>query len=227
MAEIEKLIPNYPKLRKDMKDKTGQTLSYYKGLIEGCSIGHYVPAYNYDDYYHFDVLKANSTEMVHPNVSADVTDFNAPQSLFFWYKQMDDKCQFKFKERSMPDHPADPSVEPIQYFLETPITQKVPSTDSFKDWPLKQRPFLVDFDYVPQNPHMFQPKRTFHHEENLDFWVSPRMHIRYIRGWLTGVLYCDTFQIETILIAKEVGGPWNSDGVNKPYGIEFEMRVRL
>ena len=77
MAEIEKLIPNYPKLRKDMKDKTGQTLSYYKGLIEGCSIGHYVPAYNYDDYYHFDVLKANSTERVHPNVSADVTDFNA------------------------------------------------------------------------------------------------------------------------------------------------------
>ena len=74
---------------------------------------------------------------------------------------------------------------------------------------------------------MFQPKRTFHHEENLDFWVSPRMHIRYIRGWLTGVLYCDCFQIETILIAKEVGGPWNTDGVNKPYGIEFEMRVRL
>lgn len=74
---------------------------------------------------------------------------------------------------------------------------------------------------------MFQPKRTFHHEENLDFWVSPRMHIRYIKGWLTGVLYCDCFQIETILIAKEVGGPWNTDGVNKPYGIEFEMRVRL
>ena len=51
MAEIEKLIPNYSKLRVDVKDKTGQTLSYYRGLIEGCSIGHYVPAYNYNDYY--------------------------------------------------------------------------------------------------------------------------------------------------------------------------------
>ena len=74
---------------------------------------------------------------------------------------------------------------------------------------------------------MFQPKRTFNHEENIDFWVSPRMHIRYIKLWLTGVLYCDTFTIETILISKEVGGPWNTEGINKPYGIEFEMRVRL
>lgn len=78
MTEIEKLIPNYPKLRVDIKDKTGQTLSYFSGLIEGCSIGHYVPAYNYDDYYQFDFLKANSTEMVHPNISDDVTDYNAP-----------------------------------------------------------------------------------------------------------------------------------------------------
>lgn len=86
MAEIELLIPNYQKLRVDIKDKTGQTLSYYRGLIEGCSIGHFVPSYNYDDYYKFDYLKANSKEMIHPNVSADVIDYNAPQSLFFWYK---------------------------------------------------------------------------------------------------------------------------------------------
>ena len=85
----------------------------------------------------------------------------------------------------------------------------------------------MDYEYVPKNPHMFQPKRTFHHEVNHDYWVSPRMHIRYQKMWLSGVMYCDTFQIETILIGKEVGGPWNMDGVNKPYGIEFEMRVRL
>jgi len=51
MGQIEKLIPNYAKLRCDMKDKSGQTLSYFKGLIEGVSIGHYVPAYNYDEYF--------------------------------------------------------------------------------------------------------------------------------------------------------------------------------
>lgn len=99
MTEIEQMIPNYSKLRVDMKDKSGQTLSYYKGLIEGCSIGHYVPSYNYYDYYKFDYLKANSTDMVHPNISSDVEDHDAPQSLFFWYKQMDDKCKFIYKER--------------------------------------------------------------------------------------------------------------------------------
>lgn len=95
MKEIEKLIPNYHKLKVDMKDKTGQTLTYFKGLIEGCSIGHYVPSYHFFDYYKFDCLRASSTEIVHPNISDDVTDHNAPQSLYFWFKQMDDKCEFK------------------------------------------------------------------------------------------------------------------------------------
>ena len=119
-----------------MKDNSGQTLSYFRGHIEGCSIGHYVPAYNFDDYYKFDYLKANSKEIVHPNISADVTDAEAPQSLFFWYKQMDDKCNFHFKERIRPEHPADPRKEPIQYFLDTPITENVPGTDLFREWPL-------------------------------------------------------------------------------------------
>ena len=136
MLQIEKLIPNYAKLRVDMKDNTGQTLSYFRGLIEGCSIGHYVPSYNYDDYYAFDYLRANSKEIVHPNVSVDVTDHSAPQSLFFWYKQMDDKCKFVHKDRVKPQHPVDPRVEPIQYFLDTPITEKVPSTELFREWPL-------------------------------------------------------------------------------------------
>lgn len=74
---------------------------------------------------------------MHPSISDDVKDYNAPQSLFFWYKQMDDKCLFKYKERVMPQHPANPKEEPIQYFLDTPVTKKVPSTELFKDWPLK------------------------------------------------------------------------------------------
>ena len=198
MKQIENLIPNYVKLKKDQKDETGQTLSYFKGLIEGCSIGHYIPSYHFDDYYEFYCLKASSTELVHPNISADVTNYEAPQSLFFWYKQMDDKCDFRFRERKKASEPTDPACDPIQYFLNTPITEKVPTTNEFENWSLEETAFYVDFDYVPKKPHMFQPKRTFHHEMNLDYFVSPRMHIRYTRMTLSGVLYCDTFQIETI-----------------------------
>lgn len=100
-------------------------------------------------------------------------------------------------------------MEPIQYFLDTPVTEKVPSVEMFENWPLEQKSFMTDFDMVPKNPHFYQPRRSYQHEVNYDYFVSPRMHIRYVRMWLTGIMYCDCFQVETIFIAKEVGGPWN------------------
>ena len=59
---------------------------------------------------------------------------------------MDDKCKFNYRERNMPAHPVDPKVEPIQYFLDNPVTKKVPNIDQFKDWPLQQRAFFLDYD---------------------------------------------------------------------------------
>ena len=93
MSEIEKIVPHYSLLRQDMKDKTGQTLSYFKGVIEGCSIGHYIPSYHFDNYHEYDCLSVNKSE--HPCPSEDFADHVSPISLFMWYKQMDDKVNFR------------------------------------------------------------------------------------------------------------------------------------
>ena len=45
-------------------------------MIEGCSIGHLVPAYFYDTFYKFDCLAASKSG--HPCVSQEVKDHSAP-----------------------------------------------------------------------------------------------------------------------------------------------------
>ena len=56
---------------------------------------------------------------------------------------------------------------------------------------------------------MFQPKKSWHTENNKDYFVSPRMHIRYNECITRGVMYGDCFIVQTLYIGKEVGGPWN------------------
>lgn len=208
LRQIEGLIPHFQQLRHNHKDKQGQTLTYYSGMVEGCSIGHLVPAYFYDGFYKFDCLAAGKSG--HPCVSQEVVDRDAPQSLHFWYKQMEDKVNFRTTHYTQWDRrPQDPKADPLQYYLDTPTTESVPKASDFADWPLKRDAFLVEYDYVPKKRVMFQPKKTANHEQNIDFYVSPRMFIRYSRVWVTDVMYSDCFEFEAIAIAKEVGGVWN------------------
>lgn len=51
LRQIEQLIPHFQQLRHNHKDKQGQTLTYYSGMVEGCSIGHLVPSYFYDGFF--------------------------------------------------------------------------------------------------------------------------------------------------------------------------------
>jgi hypothetical protein len=56
---------------------------------------------------------------------------------------------------------------------------------------------------------MFQPKKSWHTEYNKDYFVSPRMHIRFNECIVRGVMYGDCISVQTIYIGKEVGGPWS------------------
>lgn len=84
MKEIELLIPNYPLLRQDIKDKRGQTLSYFKEFMKGCSLSHYITASHFDNIFKFDCLSFDKSN--NPSVSRDVKDYKCPNSMNYWYK---------------------------------------------------------------------------------------------------------------------------------------------
>lgn len=111
MALLENLIPYYKLLSIDSKDPKGETRSYEKGFYSGISIGHYVPTYLFDQYYKFDCLSMNTSNC--PSISDDVIDYDKPNSLYFWYKQMDERCKFEFEEDLNPSLPLDPLIHPI------------------------------------------------------------------------------------------------------------------
>lgn len=143
---------------------------------------------------------------------------------------MNDKVNFDYRYLgNKVQRPADPKKNPLQYFLDTPVTESVPEVSQFEDWPLSEHAYQLNYDFVPKKRVMFQPKKTANHEVNVDYYVSPRMFIRYTKTWVTDVMYADSFQVEAISIVKEVGGPWNiqtNGQETKPYGIEFEIRSR-
>ena len=122
MKEIELLIPNYHLLKQDIKDKTGQTLSYFKIFIEDCPISHYVTSVHFDNLFKFDCLSFAKSN--NPSVSRDVKDFECPNSMNYWYKQMDDKCEMNYIYEERPER----SIDPLEYFLHNPKTQEVPET---------------------------------------------------------------------------------------------------
>lgn len=111
MAQLENLIPYYKLLSIDSKDPKGETRCYEKGFYSGISIGHYVPTYLFDQYYKFDCLSMNKSNC--PSISDDVIDYDEPNSLYFWYKQMDERCKFEFEEDLNPSLPLDPLIHPI------------------------------------------------------------------------------------------------------------------
>ena len=45
------------------------------------------------------------------------------------------------------------------------------------------------------------PKETKHIESNIDYYVSPRMFIRYLATKGFGYLYADTFEVQTLITA--------------------------
>lgn len=126
-------------------------------------------------------------------MSVEVKDQNAPQSLHFWYKQMNDKVNFSYKKYWDEMQRGQPTTDPIQYFFDTPKTEKIPDTSLFESWPLQRKVYQMDYDFVPQKRVMFQPKKTANHELNIDFYVSPRIFIRYTKTWVTDVMYADSF----------------------------------
>ena len=48
-----------------------------------------------------------------PSISDDVIDYDEPNSLFFWYKQMDERCKFEFEEDPNPQPTFDPFINPL------------------------------------------------------------------------------------------------------------------
>jgi len=48
-----------------------------------------------------------------PSISDDVIDYDKPNSLYFWYKQMDERCKFEFEEDLNHSLPLDPLIHPI------------------------------------------------------------------------------------------------------------------
>lgn len=76
MKQIEGLIPHYSLLRNNLKSKSGQTLTFYSEFIKGCSIGHLVTSYFYDNFHKYDCLSLDASS--HPFPSNDVKDRKAP-----------------------------------------------------------------------------------------------------------------------------------------------------
>jgi hypothetical protein len=93
----------------------------------------------------------------------------------YWYKQMDDKCEMNYSYFKRPES----LIDPLQYFLHNFITTDIPNAKSFESWPLKIDSFETKFIYIPQNPEFLQPKKVWNTEKNIDYFVSPRIHIRY------------------------------------------------
>lgn len=156
---------------------------------------------------------------------------------------MQDKVNFRTTKYvdQVENRPLDPRSDPIQYFIDNTEStcenrKQAPAPAEFKEWPLKRDAFMVDYDFVPKNRVMFQPKKTANHEMNIDFFVSPRMFIRYSRVWVTDVMYSDCFEFQAMTIVKEVGGVWNFEqeelgggsgsARGKAPGIEFEIKSR-
>ena len=59
-------------------------------------MSHIFTTWLYDNIYKFETLSPNKNLDI-DNRSKDVTDFEAPQSLLFFFKQMDNKEKLKFE----------------------------------------------------------------------------------------------------------------------------------
>ena len=113
----------------------------------------------------------------------------------FYFKQMDCKEGF---ELIYPEDGIE-SNEPIQYFKNDPMSQNMPD---FKSWPLSKDVYTVNYAYVPKiRYNILQPKRTPFKEINIDYYVSPRKIVRYMELKGYNFIFCDTFVLQTIIIA--------------------------
>ena len=121
---------------------------------------------------------------------------NKALSIFFWFKQTGDRQEFKYKW-------FDDVSGPSSYILANPKTDEVSKTEVFENWPLEIKAFETTFATVPKNPFFLQPKRTDHSETNIDYFVSPRIYMRYFDNVVSGAMYTDCFKAENLLIMRE------------------------
>ena len=83
-------------------------------------------------------------------------------------------------------------------------TTEIPSTAEFENWPLEHHSFDETFATVPKKPFMFQPRRVISTEKNIDYFISPRMFIRFIGIKFTGEHpLLDHFRCDTVCIFRE------------------------
>ena len=96
MAKIAKLIPHWNKPVPGLKGKVGYHIDYHSCTVQGCSLSHVYTTWLYENIYKFDTLSPNNNPDI-DNRSKDVTDLDAPQSLLFFFKQMENKERFTFE----------------------------------------------------------------------------------------------------------------------------------
>ena len=87
MEKIIKLIPNWD-TPAAISGKRGYYIDYYKNTFQGVSLAFFMTAYHYDNIYRFDCCSPNANKDI-GEVTKDVKDHDAAQSLMFFYKQMD------------------------------------------------------------------------------------------------------------------------------------------
>ena len=218
MQLIEQMIPGYENLKHDCKSSEGMTRSYAKYFFPGVSFSHAVLAWNYDTL-KFNCLAPSKTES--PNLSDDLKHkLDDPMSLHHWFKQLGDRKEFTYKYHDYPS-------EPVSYLLKNFERTEVPKPSEFENWPLEHHTFDEEFATVPKNPFMFQPRRVISKEKNIDYFVSPRMFIRFIGIRFGGdhpLLDPEHFRVDSVQIFREVGGIWDP---NQEHGVQMEVRTRM
>jgi hypothetical protein len=100
------------------------------------SLSFYATSYLFDNIHKFDCLRPDK------NLDLDICNdipkknYDKPQSLMFFFKQMDCKEEFEFfyEKEDFVDN------EPVQYMIEDPFSEKMPD---FKSWPLSKEVYRM------------------------------------------------------------------------------------
>ena len=89
-------------------------------------------------------------------------------------------------------------------------------------WPLQHQAYIASLKHRPKCAHPMQPKEVSAIEAHTDFYVSPRMFIRFIENKASGFTYCDNFSIQTLITLIQKG-----QGSDIKTKIECSARIHI
>jgi len=130
MDKIIQLIPNWD-APAAISGKKGYYIEYYKNTFQGISLAFFMTTYHYDNIYKFETCSPNNNKDI-GQTAKEIKDHDAPQSLMFFYKQMDQKRDMAFR---YPEHKEENKA--LDYFISDPFSKRMPSFEEIKNWPLE------------------------------------------------------------------------------------------